>query len=61
MHIGILDVGADDEISLRGACGRGARAHYALVNLASESNWDQYKKLVIGRSHMQWFLGTYLL
>lgn len=32
--------GRDDDMTLRGSvdCGRGGRAHYALVKLASESN-----------------------
>ncbi|KAF8666277.1 hypothetical protein HU200_053700 [Digitaria exilis] len=39
--------GVDDEMSLRGHvdCGRG-RAHYALVDLATELQWDQYRRLV---------------
>ncbi|KAF8711307.1 hypothetical protein HU200_029330 [Digitaria exilis] len=36
-----------DEMTLRGRadCGRG-RAHYALIDLANELQWDQYKILV---------------
>src|SRR5688572_27156555 len=36
-----------DEMSLRGCfdCGK-ARAHYVLMNLASDSNWKHYKDVV---------------
>ncbi|KAF8713925.1 hypothetical protein HU200_027907 [Digitaria exilis] len=39
--------GVDDEISLKGRvdCGRG-RAAYALVDLKSDVEWDQFKRLV---------------
>ncbi|KAF8765850.1 hypothetical protein HU200_008365 [Digitaria exilis] len=39
--------GRDDEMSLRGCVdyGRG-RAHYTLVDLTTELQWDQYKRLV---------------
>ncbi|KAF8737089.1 hypothetical protein HU200_014204 [Digitaria exilis] len=39
--------GVDDEISLKGrvCCGRG-RAAYALVDLKTDVEWDQFKRLV---------------
>ncbi|KAF8688324.1 hypothetical protein HU200_042285 [Digitaria exilis] len=39
--------GVDDEISLKGRvdCGRG-RAAYALVDLKTDVEWDQFKRLV---------------
>ncbi|KAF8663076.1 hypothetical protein HU200_055670 [Digitaria exilis] len=39
--------GVDDEISLKGRvdCGRG-RAAYALVDLKTDMEWDQFKRLV---------------
>ncbi|KAF8702580.1 hypothetical protein HU200_032964 [Digitaria exilis] len=44
----------DDEMTLRGRvdCGRAGVPNFAPVNLSSEKNWDQYKKLVGNASIM---------